>query len=87
MLLRAGTELASWPFEGDGRVGLTMIDELARMQLAAIRLGCSLRLRDVCPELWELLGLTGLTVEVGGEPEGGEEVGVDERVEPRDPPA
>ena len=67
------------------------------MQLAARRLGWSIRLRGAPGELWELLDLTGLAqvvrpagvlvVEVGGEAEDGEEAGVDEVVMPDDPVA
>jgi hypothetical protein len=97
VLVRGGAEVASWPLEGGSRPDLSVVDELARLQLAARRLGCSIRLRDACGQLWELLDLAGLAevvlsagglvVEVGGDPEGGEEVGVDEGVEPRDPVA
>jgi hypothetical protein len=75
---------------------LSMVDGLARLQLAARRLGCSIRLRDGGGGLWELVELAGLAgvvtadvgrlvVEVGGEPESGEEPGVKEGVEPADP--
>jgi hypothetical protein len=37
------------------------VDELARLQLAAGRLGCSIRLRGACVELRELLDLVGLS--------------------------
>jgi len=65
---------------------LATVDALARLQLAARRLGGSLRLRDVGDELGELLDLVGLRREVGGQPEGREELlGVEEGVEPGDP--
>lgn len=75
---------------------LTLVDRLARLQLCARRLGCSIRLRDLCPELRRLLEVVGLadvlageprlSVEAGGEAEGGEQLGVEEVMEPRDPP-
>jgi anti-anti-sigma regulatory factor len=37
-----------------------VVDQLARLQLEARRLGCSIRLRNVCTELMELLELAGL---------------------------
>ncbi|HEV2768501.1 MAG TPA: hypothetical protein VGV63_12440 [Acidimicrobiales bacterium] len=40
---------------------LGVIDALVRLQLAAGRAGCSLRLRAVCPQLSELVELAGLT--------------------------
>ena len=87
VLARGATELASWPLPGCGRRDLSVVDELARLQLAARRLGCSIRVRDACAELLELLELAGLRVEVGGEPEGSEQAGVDEVVVPDDPVA
>ncbi len=39
---------------------LALVDALARLQLEAVRLGCSLRLRNPCPELRMLLDLVGL---------------------------
>jgi hypothetical protein len=95
VLLRGDAEVASWPLAAGTPPDLSVVDHVARLQLAARRLGCSIRLRDACGQLWELLDLTGLAgvvnsagaldVEVGGEPERGEEVGVEERVESGDP--
>ena len=87
VLVLGDVEVASWPLWAGGRPGLSTVDELARLQLAARRLGCSLQLRDARPELWELLDLVGLRVEVSGEAEGGEEVRVEEVVMPDDPVA
>lgn len=64
---------------------LEAVDVLVRLHLAARRLGAAVRIVDASDELVELLDLVGLRREVGGEPEGGEEVGVEEGVEPRDP--
>jgi hypothetical protein len=80
-------EVASWAVAGAGLPDLVAVEALARWQLSARRRGGSIRLRDVCPELGELLDLVGLRREVGGETEGGEEVGVEEGVEPGDPVA
>jgi hypothetical protein len=95
--MRGDAELASWPLAEGGRPDLSVVDELARLQLAARRLGCSIRLRNACGHLWDLLDLAGLAhvvtrigglvVEVAGEPEGAEELGVEEGVEPGDPVA
>ncbi len=97
VLVCGDTELASWPLAGGDHPDLSLVDDLARLQLAARRRGCSIRLRQVSVPLWELLTLTGLAgavtsageclvVEVGGEPEGGEDAGVEERAQYRDPP-
>jgi hypothetical protein len=88
-------EVARWPLEAGARPDLAVVDELARLQLAARRFGLSLRLCDPCGCLCELLDLVGLdrvvttnggsVVEVGRHPESGEQVGVEEGVEPGDP--
>ena len=53
-------EVTSWPLAGWGRPDLGVVDQLARLQLTACRVGCSVRLRDPCVELVELLDLLGL---------------------------
>ena len=95
VLVRGDAELARWPLLRRNRPGLALVDELARWQLEARRAGCEIQLRDACPRLWELLELVGLTDvvvggalrQVGGETEGGEQLGVHEGVEPGDPVA
>ena len=89
-----GVPLGAWVVGGaPGEApGLDAVDALARWQLAARRAGGWIRLSAVSPELAELLDLAGLLDlkglggEVGGQPEGGEEVGVQEGVEAGDPP-
>ena len=78
-------------------VSLAAVDALARLQLAARRLGLDLRLVSCDPELESLLLLTGLdgvlepvalsALEVRREAEPGEQPGVEEVVEVGDPPA
>lgn len=95
LLVRGDADVASWPLTGWGRPDLSVVDELARLQLAARRLGCSIRLRGSRRELLELLDLVGLgevvpgasslRLEAGGEAEDREQVGVDEVVVPDDP--
>ena len=69
---------------------LALVDALASLQLAARRRGCQLQLRDAPEELCALLELVGLAgvlgVEPRREPVGGEQLGVEEVVQPRDPP-
>lgn len=92
VLVCGDVEVVSWPLTGCGRPELGSVDELARLQLVARRLGCSIRLRDARVELLELLNLVGLADavihgalrQVGGEGEGREQVGVDEVVVPDD---
>jgi hypothetical protein len=88
-------ELASRPLIGGGRPARAVVDELARLQLAARRLGLCIRLRDPSPELVQLLYVVGLgdvlprdcrlRVEVSGEAEHLEQPGVEEVVVPDDP--
>jgi hypothetical protein len=93
VLVRGDIEVASWPLQSGGRPDLAVVNELARLQLVAQRLGWSVMLIDTAVELSELLDLVGLgevvavrlRVEVGREAEGGKEVGVKEVMEPGDP--
>ena len=99
VLCRGEIEVASWPLYEPDRVDIATVDELARLQLVARRLGFTVRLRHAGAELRRLLDLAGLTavvpvtgpacasVEVFGQPEGGEEPGVEEVVVPDDPVA
>ena len=89
VLLCDDAEVASWPLLCSGRLDLSVIDELARLQLSARRQGCSIWLRQACPELAALLQLVGLgdVLQVGGQPECGEQGGVEEVVVPDDPVA
>lgn len=70
---------------GPGHPDIAVIDVVARLELRARREGAVFELREVAPELAELLGLAGLRRQVVGEPEGGEQlVDVEEGVEPGD---
>ena len=85
VLARDDVELATWPLWWSGRPGLEAVDELARLQLVAGRLGCSIRLRGAGVELCELIDLVGLgdvllgdtgrPAQPGGEAEGGDKPG------------
>ncbi len=94
VLLCDDAEVASWPLICRHGVDLSVVDDLARLQLAARRQGCSIWLRRACPDLAALLRFVGLAgvlqldvLQVGGEPEDGKEVGVEEVVVPDDPVA
>lgn len=93
--MRDDAELACWAL-GDDRADLAAVEEVARLALAARRLGCSIRLRHAGPALSELLDLVGLADVVGlagdlgqagREAERGEQAGVEEVVVPDDPVA
>ncbi len=94
VLVDGDAEVLSWPLGWSGPADLALVDRLARLELAARRAGLSVRLRDACPELCELLELCGLDGllpgtgrQVRGQAEGGEQPGVEEVVVPDDPVA
>ena len=70
------------------RTDLALVDALARLQLAARRSGTAIHLRGASPELRALLELVGLAgalpLEAGREAELGEQLGVEEVVQPGD---
>ena len=91
VLLRDGRAVGSWPLAYPDHPDLEGADGLARLQLAARRVGLRIELRpsrrgDGGGELLELLDLVGL-LEVLGEAERGEEAGVEEVVVADDPVA
>jgi ABC-type transporter Mla MlaB component len=77
--------------EGVARPDLAVVDALARLQLAVRRAGGVIRLRAASRPLCELVELAGLAdvlaLEADGKPEHGEQLGVQEVVEPGDPVA
>ena len=94
VLVCGDVEVLSWPLAWRAHGDLAVVDDLARLELAARRLGLSVRLRDAHPELSELLELCGLGGvllgpgrQVGGQAEGGEQPGVEEVVVPDNPVA
>lgn len=58
--MQADAEITSWPLWVDGEVDLSVVERLARLQLAARSSGCSIHLRHTCPHLLALLDLVGL---------------------------
>jgi hypothetical protein len=86
LLDERGTVVTSWPFDLRSGADLALVDQLARARLTARRAGYVLVLYDAPDDLVELLDLVGLRVEVLGQPEGGEQPGVEEVVVPDDPP-
>jgi hypothetical protein len=71
VLVCAGTEVARWPLRRQGPADLALVDELARLHLAAVRMGCGIRVWAPCPALLELLELVGLGEMVEADPEAG----------------
>ena len=59
VLRRGDVDVAVWPLPC-GRPDMAVVDQLARLQLEARRLGCSIYLRNACSELRELLEFSGL---------------------------
>jgi hypothetical protein len=74
---------------------LSVVDVLARMQLEAKRLGGRVYVRNPSCELQGLLELVGLSdvllgglpLQAGWEAEGGEQLGIEKVVQPRDAPS
>ena len=89
LVLDDDVEVVLWRMDGLSGPDLGLVDRLARLQLAARRLGYAIRLRNPCDELRALLDLVGLSdvlpLEAGGEAERREQLGVDEVVDRRDP--
>ncbi len=75
-----GVEEVRWTLPPVADPDLAAVDELARLTLAARRMGCTLELRNPCAGVLELIDLAGLRVEVVGKAEGGEQGGVEEVV-------
>lgn len=60
-----GRQLASFPVDGRGRPDLSTVDLLARFQLWARHGGCSVMVREPCPDLEALVRLAGIGPELG----------------------
>jgi ABC-type transporter Mla MlaB component len=67
VLRRGDADVASWPLRLGARPDMGIVDQLARLQLEARRLGCSICLRNVCAELRELIELSGLDLVIGND--------------------
>ena len=61
VLVRGDAEVACWPLPAGRHPDISLVDQLARLQLAARRLGYMIRLRDAPGELRELIDLAGLS--------------------------
>lgn len=93
MLARGDTEIASWRLPDTDEADLATVDALARLQLEARRMGCTISVHGVSRILGGLIRLAGLVdvlvgdsvVEVGGESEDLEQAGVEEVVVADDP--
>ena len=88
-LVQGGVEVARWPLAISGPPDVALVGRLARLQLTARRMGCSIVVCEPSPALADLLDLTGLaailgSVEVGGEAEELEQRRVEEVVMPDD---
>ena len=66
VLLRDGQEVRLGPVYGPERCDLGFVEGLLRVQLTARRFGWSIRLREVRPDLLELVELVGLRTDLVG---------------------
>lgn len=85
--MQEGVEVSRWPLPVCAPPDLALVGRLARLQLTARRMGCSIVVRHPTAELADLLDLTGLAgslIEVGGQSEELEQRGVEEVVMPDD---
>ena len=60
VLRRGDRVVATWPLPARGRLDMGVVDQLARLQLEAQRLGCSICVRNASAELVELIEFAGL---------------------------
>jgi len=68
-----GAELAGVVLRGRGAPDLGSVDAIARLMLAARRIGGDITVSEVSPDMGALLALAGLGVEMEGQAELGEE--------------
>jgi hypothetical protein len=61
VLSRGDAVVGSWRLDRPDGLDLGVVNQLSRLQLAACRAGCSIRLCDTCQELSQLLDLVGLS--------------------------
>ena len=66
VLRRAGQDVLLGPVYAPDRCDLGFVEDLLRVQLTARRFGWSIQLRQVQPDLRELLELVGLTTDLVG---------------------
>jgi hypothetical protein len=64
VLLRDDQEVLLGPVYGPDRCDLGFVDGLLRVQLAARRFGWAIKLREVRPDLRELVELVGLSTDL-----------------------
>ena len=79
--------VARWRIDDPARPDLSMVETMARLHLAARRLGLQIRLEHPGAELGQLLDLVGLAellLDTSREAEGGEQLRIEEVVEPGD---
>lgn len=66
VLVNGDDVLAEWDVHCDGRPALALLDELARLQLAARRLGLAIIVRDADTRLAGVIALAGLSDVLSG---------------------
>lgn len=79
------TRRAQWVLAGADEPDLSVVEALACHQLAARRRGERVVIDQICPTLDALLAVAGLRGQMIGNAEEGEQLGIEEAVEPDDP--
>ncbi|MDQ6909623.1 MAG: hypothetical protein M3Z84_02380 [Actinomycetota bacterium] len=82
--------VARWRVDDPARPDLSMVETMARLHLAARRIGLDLRLEHPSTELWglvELVGLADLLLDARWQAEGPEQLRVEKVMKPGDPVA
>jgi hypothetical protein len=93
LVIEGGAEVTVWLPDASVPAGLDTVDVIARLHLVARRWGWTLHLRRPSPDLAALLAFAGLdellldasALEMVGQAQLGEQLGVQEVVEPGDP--
>jgi hypothetical protein len=86
VIVGADGTLATGLLIGRSTPDLAVVEQLATLRLLLRRSGGEVHLEEASSDLHGLLELTGLLREVGGDPEGREELpGVEEGMDPGDP--
>ena len=90
LIVRSGESIELWRLDETALPFVTIVDVLCRLHLLARARGWRIVVQDPSPGFQRCVELAGLgqviSIEVAGQAEGGEQLRVEEVVQPRDPP-